>query len=132
MSTENTENNEGKVAKNFEATMKKLIAIVGGEKNLFPSKRVSKDTLKTVVDGLLKDKKEAAEKEVKAELVALLDNHVEMKKAIEAKTKELKQLEEQKMKEFNEAASKVFNKIDAIGDLEKDYYSSLTGAAKAE
>ncbi len=121
----------GKVQKQFEATMKKLVAVVGGEKQLLPTKKLDKDVVGTIVEGLLKDKKESLEKEVKSDLVSLLDKHIELKKSIEAKKKELKQLEEQKMKEFSEAASKVFNKIDGIAQMETDYYNSLNQAGNS-
>lgn len=116
---------DDKITSNFTATMKKLVAIVGGEEQLFPKKKIKKDVLSTIVDGLIKEKKENLEKEVKAELVTLLDKHVELKKAFNDKELELKKLKETKMKEFNEAASKVFNKIDGIADIEKSYYDSL-------
>ncbi len=125
---ESKEEQSGKIAKNYKATMSKLVAIVGGEKHLFPTKKASKDVVVTIVEGLLKERKENLEKEVKLELIALLDKHVELKKVIAAKAQELKQLEEQKTKEFNEAASKVFNRIESIGDIEKGYYDSINTA----
>lgn len=127
---ESKEEQSGKIAKNYKVTMSKLVAIVGGEKNLFPTKKASKDVVVTIVEGLLKERKESLEKEVKLELVNLLDKHVELKKTIAAKTQELKQLEEQKTKEFNDAASKVFNRIDSIGEIEKAYYDSINVATK--
>jgi hypothetical protein len=107
--------------------MKKLVAVVGGEQNLFPGKKVSKDIVTTIVEGLLKEKKETLEKEVKSELITLLEKNILLKKTIEDEKKKLKSLEESKMKEFNEAAIKLFNKIDNIGELEKEYYSTITG-----
>lgn len=116
---------EDKTVKNFEATMKRLVAIVGGEEQLFPKKKIKSDTLATIVSGLVKEKKEKLEKEVTADLISLLDKHVELKKAIAEKKAELKKLEETKMKEFSEAASKIFGKIEDVGNIEKSYYDSL-------
>jgi len=90
------------------------------------------DVITTLVSGLVKDRKEALEKEIKVELIGLLDKHVELKKSIEAKKKELKQLEESKMKEFNEAASKLFAKIDDVQEIEKDYYTALNATGNPE
>lgn len=123
---------ENKTAKNYETTMKRLVAIVGGEEQLFPKKKVKGDVLASIVSELTKEKKEKLEKELKADLVALLDKRVEMNKAFEEKKAELKKLEESKMKEFNEAASKLFNKIEGINDIEKSYYDSLKTAGKTE
>lgn len=117
-----------KIAKNFKATMDKLVAIVGGDKNLFPIKKVGKDVLKTIVDGLLTEKKETLEKEVKADVIKLLEGHVALQKAISEKKKELAKLEQDKMKEFNDSASKLFGKIESIDALEKEYYSSLSAS----
>lgn len=44
------------------------------------------------------------------------------------KKKELAKLEQDKMKEFNEAAAKVFAKVENINELSKEYYSSLNEA----
>jgi len=121
---------EGKTAKNFEATMKRLVAIVGGEEQLFPKKKVKNDVLASIVSELTKEKKEKLEKDIKAELITLLDKRVELNKALDEKKAELKKLEETKMKEFNEAASKLFNKIEGIADIEKSYYESLTSTGK--
>jgi len=123
---------ENKTAKNYETTMKRLVAIVGGEEQLFPKKKVKGDVLASIVSELTKEKKEKLEKELKADLVALLDKRVEMNKAFEEKKAELKKLEESKMKEFNEAASKLFNKIEGIADIEKSYYDSLKTVGKTE
>ena len=42
----------------------------------------------------------------------------------------IKKAKEKSMKDFNEAAAKVFNKIDKIGELEQAYYASLGAAAE--
>lgn len=126
--TENTVENKGqedKSVKNYDAVIKKLVAIVGGTDNLFPIKKVENDVVASIVTGLLKEKKENLEKEIKADLIGLLDKHVVLKREIKAKEDELKKLSETKMKEFTEAATKVFGKIGNINQLETEYYSSL-------
>lgn len=132
MDNQNNQNEQGKEGKKFESTMRKLIAIVGGEEKLFPEKKVSGDTVKGVVNGLLKERKEKLEKETTAELSALLDKYVAFKKEVTEKKKEFEKIVETKQKEFNEAASKVFNKIDGINELESAYYSTLTELGNAE
>lgn len=117
-----------KVTKGFEATMKKLVAIAGGDKNLFPKKKVSKDSVKTIVDGLLSERKEATEKEVKEDIIKLLDGYVAYTKAVSEKEKEFIKLKQDKMKEFSESAAKVFNKIDSIDKLSDEYYAGIAAA----
>ncbi len=133
MSTENNNNNQqnsaedkNKIAKQYEATLKKLVAVVGGQENVYGPKRVPNDTLGTLVNDLLKERKEKLASSVKVELTELLDKKVALDKEIKAKEEELAKLKQNKQKEFNEAASKVFGKIEGIEQLEKDYYSSLT------
>lgn len=121
---------ENKIVKNFDSTMKKLVAIVGGKDNLTPTKRVKKDVLTTVVSDLLKEDKEEAEKAIKTELKELLSKHVLLVKELKKSKEDLQKLEENKMKEFTEAASKVFNKIDNLGQLESDYYTALSATNK--
>lgn len=126
------EDNNNKVEKNFESSMKKLVAIIGGEKNLFASKKVNKDVMKIIVDELLSERKKVAEEEIKSDVIKLLDGHVALTKAISEKKKELIKLEQDKKKEFNEAASKVFAKIDSIEVLSSEYYSSLSATVEAK
>lgn len=135
--TQNTNNNNqqensDKITKNFEKTMEKLVAIVGGKDQIYAPKKVQKDVLDTLVEEMLKDRKESLAKEVKADLLALLDKKVVFDKEIKAKEEEFKKLKEQKMKEFTEAANKVFGKVDNIENLAKEYYASLTAAKPDE
>lgn len=128
-------NNNGgskKVIENYEKNIKKLVAIVGGEKNLKTKNKVAKNKLADLVSDLFKEETLEIEKNTKEALKQLLKNRVEMTRAIDAKKKELAQLEESKMKEFNEAAVKLFNQVEGIDSLEQEYYAALTDATKAE
>lgn len=124
--------NQDKITKSFESNMKRLVGVLGGEELLTTTTKVKKDTVETIVENILKDRKEKLEIEVKAELSNLLDKHVALKKSIADKKKELKDLENSKMKEFNEACNKLFGKVQDIEQLEKDYYASLTSISKEE
>lgn len=124
--TQNTQNEDNnKVAKEYDKNVKTLIAIVGGDKNLYPNKKVKKDVVTTIVDGLLKQRKEKAEEEIKADLVNILDKKVLLDKEIKAKEEELAKLKIAKQKEFNESFKKIISRIENINELEKDYYNSL-------
>lgn len=124
--------NQDKVTKSFESNMKRLVGVLGGEELLTTTTKVKKDTVETIVENILKDRKEKLEIDIKTELSTLLDKHVTLKKSITDKKKELKDLENSKMKEFNEACNKLFGKVQDIEQLEKDYYSSLTSISKED
>lgn len=128
---ENKGNDNNKVAVAYEKNLKKLIAIVGGEKNLRPVTTVKKDSIEDIAKELFKEETEAMETKIKEDLKTLLKKRVEMAKAIDDKKKELAKLEIEKKKEFNEAAVKLFNKINDLDGLEKDYYSALVDANEA-
>ncbi len=124
---ENQQQNGDKVAKTYEANLKKLVAIVGGKERIYKQKKVGKDELATLVADMLKEQKETLAVEIKTELKALLDKKVALDKDIKAEEEKLAKLKQQKQKEFNEACVKVFAKVENIENLEKDYYTSLSG-----
>lgn len=125
-------NDNNKVNKAFESNLKKLVAIVEGEKNLKPVTKVGSDIMKNIVTELFKEETEAIEQSTKETLRTLLKTYVQMLRDIDTKKKELSNLEIAKKKEFNEAATKLFNKIDGIGILESEYYGALVTAVSAE
>lgn len=125
-------NDNNKVNKAFESNLKKLVAIVDGEKNLKPITKVGSDIMKNIVTELFKEETEAIELSTKDTLKELLKKYVQMLRDIETKKKELSALEIAKKKEFNEAATKLFNKIDGIGILESEYYGALVTAVSAD
>lgn len=125
-------NDNNKVNKAFESNLKKLVAIVDGEKNLKPITKVGSDIMKNIVTELFKEETEAIEQSTKDTLKELLKKYVQMLRDIDAKKKELSALEIAKKKEFNEAATKLFGKIDGIGILESEYYGALVTAVSAD
>lgn len=127
-----TAEDKGKVRKAFDGTMRKLVAIVGGKEQLFPKKKVGQDLIATIVAGLVKDEKEAAEKEIKEKLQDILRSYSQMQADLKKAKEELVKLEEKKMKEFNEAAQSLFARIDKLEDLEKGYYAAMTAAGGEE
>jgi len=118
-----------KVAANFEQTVKKLTAIVAGKENLKMPRRVPKDSIQGLVEELFKEESEATAKQVKEDLKALLKGYVQLNTSIAEEQKKLEALKTSKMKEFNATAAKLFNKIEGIDSLTKDYQEAL-GVAK--
>jgi len=88
------QNDQNKVKVNFEKAIKKLADIVGGEENVFPAKKVEQGILGKVVNGLLKERKEKAEVEIKQELITLLDKRVALEKEFKAKEDEFNKLKD--------------------------------------
>lgn len=122
---ENSAENNNKVKIEYDKNINKLVAIVGGKENLLPKKKVKGSLISTIVEGLLKEDKEALEKSIKDGLKALLEKKVQCDKEIKAKKEELDKLEIAKNKEFNEACKQLFSKIDNVEQLERDYIATL-------
>lgn len=131
MNNENQNQNEGKealkVEKAYKGNVSKIIAILKGEGNvaLATNNKVPKDGIADVVNELMKDKKEAAGKNAKTKLQALLDGQVAMNKAIAAEEKKFADFKLNKKKEFNKQAAEVWAMFDGISNLEKEYYEAL-------
>lgn len=122
---ENAQEQKDKVAKNYDATINKLVAILGGKEQLFPGSKIAKDAVATVVTELLKEKKDSTIKDVKEGLSKLLEQKIALDKTIKEKEKEFEKLKTDKKKEFVEAAAKIFGKIEGLSELEKSYYDGL-------
>ena len=117
-----------KVQKAYEANIKKLVAVLGGKENLFPVRKVANDSVGELVSKMLQKKKEEIGISVVEELSKLVDSKAAMDKSLKEEAEKLKKFEETKKKEFNEACTKVLNKIEGINELEKSYYETLTQA----
>lgn len=128
---QNDGQNNDKVLKQHEQVLEKLSAILGGKENIFPKKKVGKDVLANITESMLKKRKEALEEEIKTGLTELIDKKVVLDKEIKQKEDELNKIKVQKTKEFNEAANKLFGKIDGIEQLAADYRATL-GSIKPE
>lgn len=130
---ENKNNNEqqgndsGKIAATYDKNIKKLVAILQGDQPLKSAVKVPSDEVGKLVKELLKEKQETAAKAIKTSISELIEKKVQMDKDFKKAEADLKKLKEQKQKEFNEAAGKVFTQIDGLDQMEKDYYATLGG-----
>lgn len=129
MSEQNQDQNKGKIQAQYEGAMSKLKAILKNEKVALPT-QVERDEIDEIVKELYAEEHEKLRTEVKSELTILLKKHLDLKREIIAKEKELSKLKETKQKEFVEACSKLFGKIENIGDLVKEYSESLKEGIK--
>lgn len=116
---------DNKVTKEFSSSVKKLVAILGSPSYLTPSGKVPLDELSSIVGDLLKDEKEKNRKEISDQLRVLLKGHADLKTEVTKKAKELQQLEQTKMGEFNKAAKQLFSRIEELDKKEQEYYGAL-------
>lgn len=121
---ETQQQGEDKISKQFEANFRKLVAIMGGAKNL---KKVSVPSgdVGTIVEDLLKESREEKIKEFKAKAKEILTKKLEFDKACKKAEDEYKNAVNTKKKEFSEELQKLFSFVDDIGAVEKSYYASL-------
>ena len=127
----NPQGGEDKVSKQFDANLRKLVAIMGGQKNM---KKVSvpSDEVGDVVEELLKERRDEKVKEFKAKAKEILEKKLEFDKAVKKAEDDLKNTVNAKKKEFSEEMQKLFSFVDDIGSVEKSYYQSLKEIAPEE
>lgn len=123
--------NKNKIAKAFDANIGKIRAILEKEPDKKGKRKVTGDAMKIIVAELFKEDDENLQKEVRKELRELLTKYVSMWDEIGKKEKEMEKLKEEKMKEFNEASQKLFNKIDGLPAIMQRYAEALKTAAGA-
>ena len=133
MSTE--QNNQGKDAKKvlnqFDTNIKKLTAILRGPENLTTVNKIKTGGMASIVAELFKEDSKATEEEVKEGLRSNLKNYVSLNKALAEERKKLDNIEIQKKKEFNISINKLFNKIEGVDDILKEYQEALVIGAEA-
>lgn len=121
---ESQDQQNDKVSKKFEQDFKKLVALLGGEKNLKKT-NVPNDELGGIVEELLKERREDFIKEFKAKAKALLDKKLEFDKEVRKAEDDLKKTVIAKKKEFSEKMKDVFGMVENINEIEKSYYQSM-------
>lgn len=119
------QNDSGKIQKKFQELTKKISEIVGGEKNMYPSKKVPMDLMQQIASDLLKDEREKNQKEIADQLKGLLQAYANLKTEVKKKAEELKKLEEEKMKEFIKGAEALLNRVDKVSKQEEAFTEGL-------
>jgi len=115
----------GKEQKKFEGNVKKLTALLVGESELLKPGKVPKDTVRQAMEILVKEKKEEMIANLKTEVSVLLDKYRAFNKFQQEKKKEMEKAVADKLKEFNKEAGVVFQKMEGIDQLEKEYFEAL-------
>ncbi len=139
MSTENQNQeqqnqDQGKVQKQYDANLQQLLLILNSQPNgttLLKRKKAGADLVTDVVGLLLKESNESFQEEIKGDIKGLIQAKIALDDEITKKEKELVKSKEDSMKKFNEAANKVFGKINGQQELAERYKKSLTTVVSA-
>lgn len=123
--------NKNKVANAFNENVKKIEALLGKPADKKTRRKVPSGAMEAIIADLFKEEDEDLQKNMRADLKKLLLSYVELHQALDTKRKEMEQLENAKMKEFNEAAQKLFNRIDGFPEILKKYAAGLKAAVSS-
>jgi hypothetical protein len=128
---ETPEQQNDKVSKQFDANFKKLVALLGGEKNL-KKVNVPNDELGSVVEDLLKERREDFIKDFKTKAKGLLDKKIDFDKEVKKAEEQLRNTVIAKKKEFSEKMKEVFSMVENMQEVEKSYYQSMKETKEGE
>lgn len=125
---QNQQENQDKVAKQFEKNFSKLVALIG-EKNLKKVKIPNND-VSQVVEELLKENREAVVLDFKAKAKAIIQEKIKFDQEVAKARKDYEKVVSDKMKLFNEQMTSLFNMIENVDLVAKQYYDAIKGAAE--
>lgn len=120
-----SQNDNDKVSKKFDADFTKLIALLGGQE-AFKKPKVKNEEVSTLVEELIKEQRDSALKEFKEKAKSILQHKVQFDKEMKLAEEDLKKLQIQKKKEFSEKMKSLFNIVDNIQEIENQYNISIT------
>lgn len=115
---------EGKIKKRFEASMKKVQALLK-DPNWFKAEKIGKDDLPNILQELAADEKLEIFNRFKAAYKSLVDKKRAYDKAIKQKEQEFNKAVEDKMKEFLVDLDAMLSMVDQMDSIEKEYYVTL-------
>lgn len=126
---QNEANNQdsGKIQKRFDNNMKRLAAVFNNaeRKVLGKKTKVPNTDISTIVDELLKERREATVKDFKVQCGNLLDKYIQFDREMKEEEAKLKKIKEQKMEEFSKAIEATFGLVENIDSLAGQYASIL-------
>lgn len=117
-----------KITKKYDAAFKKLVALMGGEKNLKKSS-IPTSEVGDIVTELLKERRQKTIDKFKVDAMAILDKKIEFDKEVRKAEDQLKNTVIAKKKEFTEEMIKVFATLENIQEVEKAYAENLKGTS---
>ena len=114
-----------KVAKQYEANIAKLVALMSGPQ-VFKKPKVKAGDVAAIIEELVAERTDSIKKEFKEKASKLIDAKVEFDKFVKQKEKEFQDAITNKKKEFNKEMDSVFGLLESIDEIKKNYESSLT------
>ena len=123
---------KNKDKKRYDEIVTTITNLVGGKQNLAPKKKLPLDETAEVIAELFGEEHAELRSKVKDSLKTLLKERLKDQSEIEAKKKELADLEAKKMKEFIEAGGKFLRQVDAIAINSLAYTEMLKVALGGE
>lgn len=114
-----------KVAKQYEANIAKLVALMSGSQ-VFKKPKVKTSEVDNIIEELVAERTENIKKEFKEKASKLIDAKVEFDRFVKQKEKEFQDAITNKKKEFNKEMDSVFNLLESIDEIKKSYEASLT------
>ena len=121
-----------KTERKFLTAISNLTAILSGEENLNPVKRVASDDVGRLVDELFKDERKAVFEKTKTDLKSLLQKYHELQKAVKEKQAELDKMVLSKKEEFVKAAQALFAQIQGLDGIRESYEQGLKAATQPD
>lgn len=125
------ENDSSKDAKKFDAAMKRIVAILGGD-TLLKATKIEGSDLSVLVERISKTEKEKLLNEFEAGAISLIERKRAFDRFEREERKKFEKLILDKKKEFVTEAEKLFKLVDKIEGIEREYYETLRSAATGD
>jgi hypothetical protein len=128
---ENPQEQNDKINKQYEANLKRLVALFNGDK-AFKKPKVNNSDVQSIIEELTKERKEELVKQFKEKASKLLIKKVEFDQFVKQKEEELKQALNNKKKEFSKEMEECFKLIESIDNIVKEYSATFEEISKPE
>lgn len=128
MSDQEQVSESGKVEKKFNSNLSKLVSLMRQPIEQAAKVKVPNTEMASIVEELLKERKEETIKLFKTRASALLDKNVEFNKFVKQQKETLEKAILEKKKEFSKQMEECFALVENIDKLYEDYKASLEEA----
>jgi len=115
---------QSKQEQQFNENFSKLVALLGG-KEIFAKPKLENVAVASIVEELIKERRQDAIATFKANAKTLLDKKIEFDKETRRLKEEFEKKVNEKREEFTKEMKNVFNLVENIATIEKDYYDSI-------
>ncbi len=123
--------NQSKVAKNFQKSLEKLTLVLGGKTLFAPIKLKSKE-VQAAIEELAREEKEAKVELFKKKAKELIQSKRDFDSFVNKQKKELDKKIEAEQEKFTKDAEECFRMLEDIENIEQSYLNTLEAAEKGE